>query len=450
MQFPQRFGKYTLLKHIATGGMADIYLANMKSGLGFEKEVVIKRLRPEHAANPELVGMFLDEARTAANLTHPNIAQIFDLGEFDGDYFIAMEYVRGVDLLRICSHGIEANNYLPLHHAVRIMANVCDALAYAHDECTAGGVALKVVHRDVSPTNILISYDGACKLIDFGIAKAKTQATLTKVGQIKGKFGYMAPEQCRGEPVDARTDIFAVGINLYEITLGRRLFKGASEVETIEKIEDAIVTPPIEVNARFPEMLSRIVMRSLAREPEERYQDARQMQIALEEFLVSAGLRSTKGMMGAYIRRLFRAQIADENAVLGALRVQARSMPPSAAPPPVDDDAEDDVDQTVRVAWSTAAPAAEPTVLTSSPAVMQSTGEQSTGEQSTGEQSTGEQSVAQARAHPVTQPAEQAMTQPAVQPMTQPAVQPMTQPAVQPMTQPAVQPMTQPAVQPMT
>lgn len=359
MEFPQRFGKYTLLKRIATGGMADIFLAHMKSNLGFEKEVVIKRLRAEHAANPDLVGMFLDEARTAANLTHPNIAQIFDLGEAEaGGYFIAMEYVRGVDLRHICAQGIEAGNYLPLHHAVRILASVCDALAYAHEECTAAGVQLKVVHRDVSPTNILVSYDGACKLIDFGIAKARTQATLTKVGQIKGKFGYMAPEQCRGEPVDARTDIFAVGINLYEITLGRRLFQGGTEIETLEAIENAVVPPPREVNPRYPEALERVVMRALAKDPADRYPDARQMQIALEEFLVSAGLRSTGGMLAAYMRRLFRDRIAEDNASLSKLRAMARSMPPSAAPPPSGDDDDattrvstrpDASDQTVKV-----------------------------------------------------------------------------------------------------
>ncbi|MEZ4465930.1 MAG: serine/threonine-protein kinase, partial [bacterium] len=164
MEFPQRFGKYTLLKRIATGGMADIFLAHMRSLQGFEKEVVVKRLRPEHAANPDLVGMFLDEARTAANLTHANVAQIFDLGgDAEAGHFIAMEFVRGVDLRRVCEQGIAENNYLPLHHAVRIMADVCDALAYAHGEVSAGGTPLKVVHRDVSPTNILVSYDGAVK-----------------------------------------------------------------------------------------------------------------------------------------------------------------------------------------------------------------------------------------------------------------------------------------------
>ncbi|MCB9525047.1 MAG: serine/threonine protein kinase, partial [Myxococcales bacterium] len=328
MDFPQRFGKYTLLKRLATGGMAEIFLAHQRGLGGFEKEVVVKRLLPEHAQNEELVAMFLDEARIAAHLTHPNIAQIYDLGAIEDGYFIAMEYVRGVDLRRLCSHGIAVNNYLPLNHAVRIMAEVCDALAYAHTRTDTDGRPMNIVHRDVSPTNILVTYDGGVKLVDFGIAKAANKATVTRSGQVKGKFGYMAPEQARGDEVDARTDLFAVGINLYEITVGQRLFKGGTDLETLEQVEHCHVPPPRHVDARFPEGLERVIMRALAKGPDDRYPSARDMQMALEEFLAGAGLRSTAGMLAGYMRHIFRDQLALEADEASRLRALVRSLPP--------------------------------------------------------------------------------------------------------------------------
>lgn len=327
MEFPQRFGKYTLLKRIATGGMAEIFLASQRGMGGFEKEVVVKRLLPTHAENEELVEMFLDEARIAAVLTHPNIAQIYDLGHADDAYFIAMEYVRGVDLRRLCSQGIAAGNYLPLNHAIRITAEVCDALEYAHSRADNEGNPLNIVHRDVSPTNILITYDGGVKLVDFGIAKAANKATVTRSGQIKGKFGYMAPEQARGDAVDHRTDLYAVGINLYEITLGRRLFKFETEVETLGAIDRSEIAPPTSVEPKYPPLLERVVMHALAREPVDRYSSARDFQIALEEFLAGAGLRATAGMLAGYVRSLFREQIGQEAEEGQRLKAMAKAVP---------------------------------------------------------------------------------------------------------------------------
>ena len=328
MEFPQRFGKYTLLKRLATGGMAEIFLAHQRGLGGFEKEVVVKRLSPEHAGNEELVTMFLDEARIAAHLTHPNIAQIYDLGQIGDDYFIAMEYVRGVDLRRLCAHGIAVNNYLPLNHAVRVIAEVCGALEYAHTRTDADGQAMDIVHRDISPTNILVTYDGGVKLVDFGIAKAANKVAVTRSGQIKGKFGYMAPEQTRGDAVDARTDLFAVGINLYEITVGRRLFRGASELETIEAIEACEFPTPREVDGRFPEELETVILHALGQQPEQRFNSAREMQMALEGFLAGAGLRSTSGMLAGYMRHIFRDQLALELDDAARLRAMVRNLPP--------------------------------------------------------------------------------------------------------------------------
>ncbi len=335
MEFPQQFGKYTLLKKLATGGMAEIFLARQAGMGGFEKDVVVKRLLPEHAANQELVSMFLDEARIAANLTHPNIAQIFDLGTQGDAYYIAMEYVHGVDLRRLCSQGIAEGNYLPVNHAVRIIAEVCDSLAYAHARTDDQGRPLGIVHRDVSPTNVLVTFEGGVKLVDFGIAKAANKVSVTRAGQIKGKFGYMSPEQVRGGDIDARSDIFAVGINLYEITLGRRLFRGDSELETMRAIEECSIQRPREVDPNYPESLERIVMRALARDPGDRYASARDVQMALEDYLAEAGLRSTAGMLAEYMRHLFREQLEIEAQEAPALRALARSF--VAAEPEVAD-----------------------------------------------------------------------------------------------------------------
>jgi tRNA A-37 threonylcarbamoyl transferase component Bud32 len=338
MDSPQQFGKYTLLKRIATGGMAEIMLARMESIGGFEKEVVVKRLLPEHAENEQLVEMFLDEARIAANLTHPNITQIFDLGQEGDAYYIAMEYVHGVDLRRICSQGIAEDDFLPLHHAVRIVAEVCDALAYAQTRTDKDGQPLGIVHRDVSPTNILVTYDGGVKLVDFGIAKAANKIAVTKSGQVMGKFGYMAPEQARGEAVDARSDIFAAGINLYEITAGRRLFKAAADVDVLELVSKAEVPDPRSVKDGYPDRLAEIAMKALAADPDERFQTAREMQMALEDFLAEAGMRSTAGMLAEYMRSLFREQLELE-ASHAAL---AATVQRDDEPEEVDDDDDDD------------------------------------------------------------------------------------------------------------
>ena len=336
MEFPTKFGKYTLLKHLATGGMADIFLARQRGMGGFEKDVVVKRLLPTHAENQELVSMFLDEARIAANLTHPNIAQIYDLGQHEDDYFIAMEYVRGVDLRRVCSQGIAEDSFLPLQHAVRVVVEVCDALAYAHEKSDADGAPMGIVHRDVTPTNVLITFEGGVKLVDFGIAKAENKASVTKAGQIKGKFGYMSPEQALGGDVDARTDLFAVGINLYEVTVGRRLFRG-NDVETLQAIERCDFPTPREVNEDYPEALERIVLKALAKAPEDRYENARDLQMALEGFAASSGLRSTAGMLSDYMRTLFRDQLdleATQGVKLRELAEEDAAAPDSEPPRP--------------------------------------------------------------------------------------------------------------------
>jgi serine/threonine-protein kinase len=305
MEFPQPFGKYTLVRPLASGGMAELFLAHQAGAGGFEKEVVVKRLLSSHAENVDFVKMFLDEARIAARLTHPNIAQIFELGEYDGQHYIAMEYVPGVDLRRLCSQGIAAGDFLPLQHALRVIAEVCDALAYAHGRTDSNGAPLSIVHRDISPTNVLVTLEGGVKLVDFGIAKASNNLAVTRTGQIKGKFGYMSPEQVAGGVVDARSDVFAVGINLYELTLGRRLFRGESEVETLNDIENARVPRPTSISPDYPVALERVVMKALARSPDDRYPSARALQAALEEVIAQLGPRSTRATLALYVQSLF-------------------------------------------------------------------------------------------------------------------------------------------------
>jgi len=213
----QSFGNYQLIKKLATGGMAEVWLAKQTGIEGFNRHVVIKRILPHLAEDPEFVQMFLNEARIASRFNHPNIGQIYDLGEKDGQYYIAMEFIHGEDLGRVMRRAWSTGQWVARHIALRIVADACGGLYYAHTRNDDQGRPLKVVHRDISPQNILISFDGAVKVLDFGIAKASDQVSSTKSGAIKGKFAYMAPEQAAGKVLDARSDIFALGLVLYEL-----------------------------------------------------------------------------------------------------------------------------------------------------------------------------------------------------------------------------------------
>ena len=225
----EAFGKYELLKKVGTGGMAELFLARQPGIEGFEKLIVIKRILPhltDSRHSSQFVQMLLDEARLAAQLSHPNIIQIYDLGRVDDQYFIAMEYINGVDLSQILKRELEHSRYMPVEHVVKVATYVCEALSYAHKRTDERGRPLRVVHRDVSPHNVLIAYDGGIKLTDFGIAKATSQMMKTRVGTIKGKWAYMSPEQCAGREVDSRSDIFSVGVLIYQMTTGMLPFVG--------------------------------------------------------------------------------------------------------------------------------------------------------------------------------------------------------------------------------
>ncbi len=290
---PIPFGKYYLLDRVNTGGMAEVYRAKAFGVEGFERIVAVKRILPSIAVDTDFIKMFIDEAKLAVQLNHANIAQIFDLGKVDGNYYIALEYVHGKDLRNVFDHQVAQGTTLPIDLCCYVMMKICEGLDYAHRKRDASGRALELVHRDVSPQNMLISFDGEVKLIDFGIAKAVTKSTQTRAGILKGKFGYLSPEQVRGEPVDQRSDIFGIGIVLHELLTGVRLFVGDSDVSTIEKVRNVDIPAPRSLNPAVSEELERVVLKALKRDRDERFQTALELHDALQSVLLDIGNHSS-------------------------------------------------------------------------------------------------------------------------------------------------------------
>ncbi|MBI5482302.1 MAG: serine/threonine protein kinase [Deltaproteobacteria bacterium] len=281
---PARLGKYELLRHLATGGMADIFLARVSGIEGFEKIVVVKRILAEFVGNKEFVQLFLDEARLAATLHHPNVAQVYDVGIVGGQYFFAMEFVHGEDVRAILKTLAQQKETIPLAEALSIVQGVCAGLHYAHEKVGYDGRSLGIIHRDVSPSNVLVSYDGSVKLLDFGIAKATTRTVETRYGSIRGKVSYLSPEQCRCEALDRRSDVFSAAIVLYELTTCHKLFGGASDFEIMKRIVETPAPPPSARVKGYPLDLQKIVLKGLARDRDQRYQSAQELQLALEDF----------------------------------------------------------------------------------------------------------------------------------------------------------------------
>ncbi|HZS38569.1 MAG TPA: protein kinase [Polyangia bacterium] len=279
-----RFGRYRLLEQLGAGGMAVVHRAIVDGPEGFQRTVVVKRILPELSKNPKFVKMFLAEARLCALLHHPTIVQVNDLGEVDGDYFLAMEFVDGVDLSSLLRHAFDLRRPMPPGVACYIAAEIASALAYAHALTDDAGRPLAIVHRDVSPSNIRVTPLGGLKLLDFGIARAaghlRDERTLT--GTLKGKISYMSPEQADGQPVDRRTDVFALGIVLYECLTLERLFRGEDDFETLRLVREAKVWPPSSVRPDLDADVDAVVARMLARTPEARYQSCDEVAQALE------------------------------------------------------------------------------------------------------------------------------------------------------------------------
>jgi serine/threonine protein kinase len=281
---PEQFGKYSLLGHLATGGMAEVWLARQLGMQGFEKIVVIKRARPE-LTDHETTQFFLDEARLVATLEHPNIAQVYEIGIVNGSYFFVMEYIDGADLRRLIETAISKHHRVSLGDALYIISHVCTALHYAHEKHDLEGRPLQIIHRDVSPSNVLISHDGGIKVCDFGIAKAHNRRSEdTQSGVLKGKFSYMSPEQCQSKPIDRRSDVFSIGILLYELSTLTKLFRGGSDFALLQKIVESPIPPPSSRVPGYPRELEAIVMKALAKSPDDRYPTAQALQVDLEAF----------------------------------------------------------------------------------------------------------------------------------------------------------------------
>ncbi len=308
----EKIGRFELVKKIAAGGMAEIFLARRVGPEGFEKYVVIKRILPHLAENREFVDMFLQEARLAVRLNHPNIAQVFDLGESLGSYFIAMEYVHGEDLRRIWRHSEEVGSPIPVPLACRIIIEAAAGLDYAHKKAGTNLEPLHIVHRDVSPQNILVSFDGAVKVVDFGIAKATDQATNTHPGVLKGKYSYMSPEQASGHEVDWKTDQFALGIIFYELLTLTRLFKRRTDIQTLAAVGECKVSPPSLVNSRVPAELDAIVLRALAKRPADRYRDMLEFRTKIEDWLLAHRNVSSSTHLARYLGSIYSERLERE------------------------------------------------------------------------------------------------------------------------------------------
>jgi len=280
-----KFGPYSLLERVAVGGMAEVFRAKRSGVEGFEKVVAVKRILAHLLDNQEFVDMFINEAKMVAGLTHPNIVQIFDLGKIEGAYFIAMEYVHGRDLRTILKRGREQSLRMPLDLAISVIGRVCAGLDYAHRKRDDEGHAMEIVHRDVSPQNILISFEGDVKLADFGIAKAATKAQSAEAGSLRGKLLYMSPEQAWGRPIDRRSDVFSLGVVFYEMITDQKPFVASSETSALESVRLCRIASPTTVNPRIPDRIERVVMKALDRDPENRYQDAGEMARDLDRVL---------------------------------------------------------------------------------------------------------------------------------------------------------------------
>ena len=299
-----RLGRYILGDRIGTGGMAEVYLARVISLAGFEKLFAIKVIHGHMVDDAGHAKMLLKEARIAATLTHPNIVQVLDVGVDGGEHYLAMEYIHGADLRRIMRR-LGQHRPMPLQYALPIIHDVAQALHYAHTRRSETGEELGIVHRDVSLSNVLVSFSGGVKLTDFGIAKMSAHTSTTAAGTLKGKFGYMSPEQSVGDMIDARSDVFALGVVLYEMTTGRRAFPGENAFAIMNKVMAGEYVLPTQHLSGYPEALEKIVVRAMAIEPEDRYPTARAMADDLANFARDHAFALDYAALGDYVGNLF-------------------------------------------------------------------------------------------------------------------------------------------------
>jgi tetratricopeptide (TPR) repeat protein/tRNA A-37 threonylcarbamoyl transferase component Bud32 len=318
---PVRFGKYVLLDKVATGGMAELYRAKITGIQGFEKLIAIKRILPHLATQEELVSSFIDEAKLAALLHHQNIVQIYDFGCIEDSYYIAMEYLLGKDLRLVTRKAALKDKPISLEFALYVVSRICAGLDYSHSLKDFQGTPLNIIHRDISPPNVLITYDGNVKIVDFGIAKAATQSHLTQAGMIKGKVAYMSPEQAQGKVIDHRSDIYSAGIILYELLTGRQMFQGGDTLQMLALVRKGKFTQAREVKGNLPDKLYGILDRALAKNREMRYQSVGDMLADLEECMYQMSMRYGSRELSEYLKILLEEEItADKTALLEAER----------------------------------------------------------------------------------------------------------------------------------
>ncbi len=303
-QYTEKFGKYVLLDKVATGGMAELYRAKLTGAGGFEKLIAIKKILQHLNEEEKLVASFVDEAKLAAFLHHPNIVQIYDFGCMDDIYYIAMEYLAGKDLRYTIKKALEQDVKIELDVILYVIMCLCDGIEYAHTLKDFAGNPLHIIHRDIGPQNLIMTYDGQVKIIDFGIAKAATQTTSTQVGTIKGKVAYMSPEQAGGNVVDHRSDIFSIGIILYELLTRTKMYKGDT-FEALAKARDAKFDSLAELNPELPDALYHIVEKALEKDPDLRYQSAHEMYVDIERFMSENSLKVSQRDLAAYMNELF-------------------------------------------------------------------------------------------------------------------------------------------------
>lgn len=310
----RRLGKYAILTRLSVGGMAEVFLAYATGPGGFRKFVTLKRILPDVQEDESFVAMFIDEARISAALSHSNIAQVFDLGEEAGELYIAMEFIPGHDLRQLARASTKRGIQVPIGFGCMVIRDACSALHYAHNFTDAAGNPSPIIHRDVSPKNIMVTYQGTVKVIDFGIAKAMGTLGRTVAGTVKGTTAYMSPEQIRGEGLDGRSDLFSAGIVLHELLTGQQLFNAPSDLETMEMILAGKVRSPRELNPNVPEAVSEVVMRALSLERESRFESGRQMAKAIES--AAGPLLFDEDRATEVMRTLFQEQMEKTRTLL--------------------------------------------------------------------------------------------------------------------------------------
>jgi len=314
---PTQFGKYQLLDKIAVGGMAELFRAKLTGVQGFEKLIAIKKILPNLSEEENLITAFIDEAKLAALLHHENIVQIYDFGSLDNEYFIAMEFLFGKDLRTIRKTAKKRDLPLGIENILYIIARICAGLDYSHNLKDLQGQPLNIIHRDINPQNILVTYEGQVKIIDFGIAKAANHNTKTRENLIKGKLAYMSPEQANGQRIDHRSDIFSTGIILYELLAVRRMFEGET-MHVLSLVREAQYDPPEEVIPNLPAKLNDILRRALAKDPQNRYQSAGDMLADVEECAFELSLRPNARNFAQYMKELFEEEFVEEELALWA------------------------------------------------------------------------------------------------------------------------------------